>query len=218
LSPSDVATPSNKRTAPSAWRGGFDRGAFYRLCRMLHAYMSAFAFLALIFFSATGLLLDHPEWMQGRARESAARLTLPAAVTAEARGMKDPSPYLAVETAKRTDLLGRYKSGEVDDGLANLRFEGVKGASTVTVDLATGQADISVEHPTALTVIGDLHRGKNASVPWRAVIDITAILVLVMSLIGYVLFFSLRFRLKTSLILTGASLAVLVAIFVWLTP
>ncbi len=132
--------------------------------------------------------------------------------------MKDPSAFLGEETVKRTSLLGRYKSGEVDDGLVNMRFEGVKGASTVMVDLATGQAEVTTEYPTALTVIGDLHRGKNASLPWRVVIDLTAVLVLAMSLIGYALFFSLRFRLRTSLILTGASLTLLVAIFVWLTP
>ncbi len=67
-------------------------------------------------------------------------------------------------------------------------------------------------------MIGDLHRGKNASVPWRAVIDVSAILVLALSIIGYVLFFSLRFRLRTSLILTAVSIAALVGVFVAFVP
>jgi hypothetical protein len=196
----------------------FDRGAFYRLCRMLHAYLSAFAFLALIFFSITGLLLDHPDWLAGRARETEVKLTLPPAVLAEAARAKDPNAALAAAVARMTPMVGAYRSGEAEDGQANLRFEGVKGASTILLDTKTGQAEVTVEHATALTVIGDLHRGKNASVPWRAVIDVSAILVLALSVIGYVLFFSLRFRLRTSLILTAVSLGVLVAIFVWLTP
>ena len=197
---------------------GFDRGAFYRLCRMLHAYLSAFAFLALIFFSATGLLLDHPDWLAGRGQERESKLVIPAATLAQARGRHDPNAALAAYVAGKVTLVGAYRSAEVDDGQANLRFEGVKGSSTVVVDLASGQADVTVERATALTVIGDLHRSKNASIAWRAVIDITAVLVCLMSLIGYVLFFSLRFRLRTSLILTAASLAVLGAVFVWLTP
>ncbi len=197
---------------------GFDRGAFYRVCRMLHAYLSAFAFLALIFFSFTGLLLDHPEWLQGRAQENEVKLTVPAATLARAQAAKDPNASLAAAVAKATPLVGAYRSGEVEDGQANLRFEGVKGASTILLDLKTGEADVTVERATALTVIGDLHRGKNAALPWRMVIDLSAILVLALSVIGYVLFFSLRFRLRTSLILTGASLAVLVAVFLWLTP
>lgn len=197
---------------------GFDRGAFYRLSRMLHAYLSAFAFLALMFFSVTGLLLDHPDWLAGRGAEHESKLTVPAAALAQAKTQHDPNAALAAYVAGQTRLVGAYRSGEVDDGQANLRFEGVKGSSTVVVDLTSGQADVTVEHATALTVIGDLHRGKNASIAWRAVIDITAVLVCLMSLIGYVLFFSLRFRLRTSLILTFASLAVLGAVFVWLTP
>jgi hypothetical protein len=214
----ETLSRSRTRRGGSKEETPFDRGAFYRLCRMLHAYLSAFAFLALIFFSITGLLLDHPEWMQGRGRETDSKLVLPAAIVAKARTMSDPTGYLAVETAKLTPLVGSYRTGEIDAGLASLRFEGVKGSSTVMIDLEAGQADVAVEHATPLTIIGDLHRGKNASVPWRAVIDITAIVVLVLSVIGYVLFFSLRFRLRTSLILTGVSLATLVAIYVWLTP
>ena len=50
----------DKATKPAS----LDKGAFFRLCRMLHAYLSAFAFLALFFFSATGILLNHPEWFE----------------------------------------------------------------------------------------------------------------------------------------------------------
>jgi hypothetical protein len=66
-----------------------------------------------------------------------------------------------------------------------------------------------------MAIIQDLHRGKNSGSAWRWVIDLSAWIVLGLSLIGYVLFFSLRFRLKTSLILTAVSLAVLVGI-AWL--
>src|SRR6185312_12483078 len=53
--------PVRERAARAA---SFDKGAVFRLSRMLHAYLSAFAFLALFFFSATGVLLDHPEWFE----------------------------------------------------------------------------------------------------------------------------------------------------------
>jgi uncharacterized protein len=199
-------------------RKGFDRGAFYRLCRMLHAYLSAFAFLALIFFSVTGLLLDHPDWLQGRAREHEARFALPLAVLRSAGRARDPQAALALEVARRTPVVGAYKSGETDDGQANLRFEGVKGSTTAVVDLASGQADVTVDHASATSLVEDLHRGKNAGAAWRLVIDVSAVLITALSVIGYVLFFSLRFRLRTSLILTVVSLSVLVAIAWLFTP
>ena len=212
-----VRGPSpDKRGDAKAWR--FDRGGFYRTCRMLHAYLSAFAFLALIFFAFTGLLLDHPNWLQGKARDRDVKLTLPPAILAAAQHAPDPSAALAAAVARRTTMIGVYKSGEIEDGQANLRLEGVKGSSTVLVDLKSGEADVTVERATATSVIEDLHRGKNASVAWRAVIDVSAIAILALSLIGYVLFFSLRFRLRTSLILTAVSLGTLLAIFLFLTP
>jgi hypothetical protein len=196
----------------------FNKIAFYRLCRMLHAYLSAFAFLALIFFALTGLLLDHPDWLQGKAHDRDLKLTLPPAVLAAAQGAHDPSAALAQAVGARVHLIGAYKSGDIDDGQANIRLEGAKGSSTLMVDMKTGEADVTVERATAVSVIEDLHRGKNAGPAWRLVIDLAAIVILALSVIGYVLFFSLRFRLRTSLVLTAVSLGVMVAIFVLFTP
>jgi hypothetical protein len=205
------------QTSSKAKAPGFDRGPFYRLCRMLHAYLSAFAFLTLIFFAITGLLLDHPEWLQGKSHETEIKLQIPAAELAAAQRAPDPSKALAATVGKMTRLVGAYRSGEVQDGQDDLRFEGVKGASTVLIDLKTGQADVTVERATALSVIGDLHRGKNATLAWRMVIDASAIVILALSVIGYVLFFSLRLRLRTSLILTALSLLAMVGVYVWFT-
>ncbi|WP_304192177.1 PepSY-associated TM helix domain-containing protein, partial [Phenylobacterium aquaticum] len=98
---------------------------------------------------------------------------------------------------------------------AQVRLEGVTGSSDILVDLRTGTAEVTVARTDLVTTLNELHRGKNAGAVWKAVIDVSAGLVLALSLIGYVLFFSLRFRLRTSLILTAASLAVLFGVF-WL--
>jgi hypothetical protein len=115
-------------------------------------------------------------------------------------------------------VLGGFQSGEVVDGQAMLRLEGVKGATDVMVDMASGEAEVGVKRARLIDTLNELHRGKNAGAAWKAVIDISAIVILALSVIGYVLFFSLRFRLRTSLILTGVSLAGLVAVAALFTP
>jgi hypothetical protein len=191
----------------------FDKGAFYRLCRMLHGYLSAFAFLALIFFSATGVLLNHPEWFETyQPAEQKVALALTPAELAAANASKDRGRALAAAAAKHASLPGAYASADIDGRQALIRMEGPKGAADLTLDLATGKAEGRITRPGLMAVIQDLHRGKNSGVAWRWVIDLSAWIVLALSLIGYVLFFSLRFRLKTSLILTAVSLAVLVGI------
>jgi hypothetical protein len=205
------------RTRP---RPASRRGELYRQSRAWHGYLSAFAFLALIFFAGTGLLLNHPEWTPAKGERAAQerRLTLSAAELAQARAAGDPARALAAALAKRTRLLGAYQSGEVIDDQAMLRLEGPRGATDVTVDLRTGAAEVSVQRARLVDTLNDLHRGKNAGKAWRLVIDLSAAVVLALSIVGYVLFFSLRFRLRTALLLTAASLAVLVGVAWGLTP
>lgn len=206
-------------TKEPAARKGFDKGAFYRTSRMLHAYFSAFAFLSLMFFSFTGLLLNHPTWLQGEApAEESRTLQLPKADVAAALKSDDQPKALAEAVTRRIKLKGAYKSGEMIDGEAMLRLEGATGATDIIVNLETGLAEATIQPATATTIINDLHKGKNTGAVWRLVIDITAILVLVLSVIGYVLFFSLRFRLKTSLILTVVSLGAMVGIYLLFVP
>ncbi|MBP7704567.1 MAG: PepSY-associated TM helix domain-containing protein [Caulobacter sp.] len=217
VAPAPVKTPApKKKPAP---RKGFDKGAFYRTSRMLHAYISAFAFLALMFFSFTGILLNHPTWLQGEApAERSVTAQIPAADIAAAMKTEDQPKALAETVTRRVKLKGAYKSGEMLDGEAMLRLEGATGATDIILNLETGLAEATVQPATATSIVNDLHKGKNTGAAWRLLIDLTAILVLVLSVIGYVLFFSLRFRLKTSLVLTGVSLAVFVGIYLALVP
>lgn len=205
---------------PKTARGGSWKGELYRQSRAWHGYLSAFAFLALIFFSVTGLVLNHPEWTERLKEqpEREAKLQLTPAEVAAVNAAKEPPRALAAAVARKAAVLGEFQSGEIIDGEAQLRLEGVKGATDILGDLATGQVEVTTKGSNLLTTLNDLHRGKNAGAAWKAVIDISAIVVIALSVIGYVLFFSLRFRLRTSLVLTAVSLLVLVAVVVLFAP
>lgn len=214
-----AATEAPARAKRTSARAGFDRGAFYRLCRMLHAYLSAFAFLALIFFAATGLLLNHPDWWQGaKPRERELTTRLPAAELSQALAAREPPRALAAAARRRLRLLGAFKDGSVEDGDAVLRLEGAKGTTDLDVDTRSGAVHATVQPATAANIIEELHRGRASGAAWRWVIDVSAVLVLALSLIGYVLFFSLRFRLRTSLVLTAISLGALLLIYLVAVP
>ena len=191
-----------------AWKIGF-----YRQCRLWHGWLSALAFLALMFFSVTGLLLNHPEWFGDNT------------VPVESHAQLNPAELKGKTAADLGELLssrrlvhGVYGSGDIDEDLAQLRFEGVTGDTSVTLDLTSGKADIARRKATALTVLNDLHRGKNAGKAWKWLIDLSAGLFLVLSLVGYVLFFSMRHRLATVLALTFGSAALLGLLFLLFVP
>ena len=130
----------------------------------------------------------------------------------------EAGPALAALAAARMPVVGAFKSADVAGARAFLRYEGVKGASDVSVDLRTGAATARIHRADMLTIMDDLHRGKNVGKAWQWVIDISGAVFLVLSLVGYVLFFTLRFRLKVALALTAFSLGSLGLIFLIWVP
>ena len=207
---SDVDQPRRPRSAATI--------AFYTQVRHWHGYLSAFAFLALMFFSFSGIGLNHPDWLAEEAEGVRVAATLPLEQLQAAQKSADPGAALGLRAAERMPLKGAYASADINGGEAFLRFTGVKGASDVTIDLKAGAARGEVRTADALVVLNDLHRGKNVGAAWRWVIDISAIVLLVLSLLGYVLFFTLRFRLKVALVLTAVSLVAMAGIFLVFVP
>lgn len=194
------------------------RNRFYQQCRVWHGYLSAVAFLALIFFAVTGLLLNHPDWFAGERETTRATMTLDRAAIRAAEASDDPPRALAEAVRARLRLTGAYSDGAVEEGRATIRTEGVRGTSDLTVDLSTGQTEVVSEKADAVTIVNELHRGTLSGPIWRTMIDIVAILVATLSIIGFVLFFTLKFRTRTSLTITAAGAASLILIFVLFVP
>lgn len=212
-----AAAEVKSRPARRAPENRLDKGTVFRICRMLHTYLSAFAFMALLLFSATGVLLNHPEWFEDyEPAESTTQVTLTPAELANAAKAADSNRALAAAVSAHIPLRGAFSTADREGERALIRLDGPKGTSDIDVDLATGAAEVRLTKAGPLAAILDLHRGKNAGAAWRVVIDASAYVIMLLSLIGFVLFFSLRFRLRTSLILVGVGMAMLAAVGVWL--
>lgn len=196
---------------PKWWR----KPVIYRFARAAHSYLSAFAFIGLMFFAATGFLLNHPEWLKGsEPTETVTDVQLSLENVSAQVEAADPGLAFAHLLTSEAKVQGYYTSAEVFEEEAFLRFSGVKGDSTVFIDLTTGEAVIETSAAPAMSVIRELHRGKDAGAVWRLLIDALAIFTLLLSSIGFFLFFTMKFRLQTSLRLTGASLFLFVGVFI----
>ncbi|MEL7041544.1 MAG: PepSY-associated TM helix domain-containing protein [Pseudomonadota bacterium] len=88
----------------------FNKGAFYRTSRMLHAYLSPAAFLMLIFFAASGILLNHPDWF-GADRKSHPIVLIELTETELAAILDAPDPGAACHSSRHA--LG-FACGVVD--------------------------------------------------------------------------------------------------------
>jgi len=193
-------------TASAAPRRPFSKQDFYRYCRLIHGWLSAFAFLILCFFAITGLILNHPDWPLGDAPPAIEKkFTLEPQELQQLNDAEEPETLLVEFTNKRVDLKGEISGGNQAGNEIFVRMQGVRGLSDVRASLITGNVEAIVEPAPPLAIFNELHRGERAGTSWRWVIDAVAILLVVLSIVGYLIFLSLRFRLRTALLLTLAS-------------
>ncbi|MEM9128699.1 MAG: PepSY-associated TM helix domain-containing protein, partial [Pseudomonadota bacterium] len=190
------------------------RGRLMRVSRTLHNYLSAFAFLMLIFFSASGILLNHPEWFDGNAGDKTRTVEGTIDTDDIVRSHADGTLDLLIR--RNFPIIGEYKDLEDFDDELLLRFVGAKGSSFVSVDMSNGVVVVENERANAIEQMRALHKGDAAGQSWRVVIDISAGFILFLSIFGFILFFTMRFRLAKSLILCGSSLLLLGLIYHYL--
>ncbi len=187
----------------------------YRQCRLWHGYLSAFAFAALLFFAATGIVLNHPRWFTTNEPSSPpVKLTLTSSQLQELHDSQTPPETLTRIVAEQTTLYGTYKDGATAMDQVFARLRGARGSSDIRANLKDGSVVVTLERATTVGLLNALHRGEQAGAAWQAFIDIVAVVLIVLSLAGYTIFFSMIARLKTALLITSLTLLGTVMLFV----
>ena len=163
------------------------------LARWLHTYLSMLSFAILLFFAVTGLTLNHAEWFENR-RNTRYQGTLDVA------WMKIPDPK-AVTQDKIVAYLrhaygikGAVSDFHVDEAQCEVLFKGPGYEADASIDRATGKYDLTVTRFGLVAVLNDLHKGRDTGGKWSAVIDLSAVLMTLVSLTGLTLIFFLTKR------------------------
>jgi hypothetical protein len=205
---------------PAQVKASLDRPDLFRLVREWHGYLSAVAFVVLLFFAATGIVMNHPGWTDNHLPDLIQRpFTLTPAEIVTIRSNPDPGQTL-VKTAERHigKLKGGFRDGQLDGDDAFVRLQGASSNTDLHGDLKTGKVEVTIVPAGRLDLLNNLHRGDRAGKLWQALVDASGILMILVSLLGYILFLSMRFRVKTALIITGTTIAALVAVFFLAVP
>jgi hypothetical protein len=186
--------------------------------RWLHVYLSMIGLAVLLFFSVTGITLNHPDWFYGGAARSA-----------EAAGELDPSwvrpgPAEGVDRLRVVEHLrqargarGAMSDFTIDESECVVAFKGPGYAADAFIDRATGAYRFSETAHGLVAILNDLHKGRDTGPVWSAFIDASAVLATLMSLTGLGLLLFLKRRRVPGLVaaLVGTAIvALLAALFV----
>ncbi len=164
--------------------------------RWLHTYLSMVSFTILLFFAVTGFTLNHQSAFTSVAPPKRFTGSLDAA------WMKAPE-------AHKSEIVGalRLRHGikadlsdfRVDDDQAQVSFKGPGYSADGFADRRTGKYELNENRLGLIAIINDLHKGRDTGKVWAAIIDVSAILMVLVSLSGLVLIFFLHKKLRSGL-------------------
>jgi hypothetical protein len=181
---------------------------FAALARWLHIYLSMFGLAAVLFFSVTGITLNHPTWFFG---ETERRMRSEGRI--EAKWLRVGGPPPSSSPDKEVDLSAQVKQLEVVEhlrkthgihgALAEFRveesecfvaFKGPGYAADAFINRRTGQYTLTQTFHGVVAILNDLHKGRDTGKTWSIVIDVSAVLMTLISLTGLILLFYLKLR------------------------
>ena len=150
----------------------------------------------------TGLTLNHPDWFGGRSSTSQYQGRVHLA------WVKVPDAAVAkleiVEHFRRTHgikgLLGEFR---VEDAQCAVSFKGPGYSADAIINRDTGAYELTETRLGLIAVINDLHKGRDSGGGWSVVIDLSAVLMVLVSLTGLALIFFLKRRRATGLLAVG---------------
>jgi hypothetical protein len=200
--------------------------------RWLHIYLSMFGLAAVLFFSVTGITLNHPDWAFGQVErhgEADGQLQ-PRWLSSEHaadRPKSDSASNSSFEVAKldvvehlrKTHTIrGALADFRIDDNECLVTFKGPGYSADAFIDRATGHYHLTEVDHGVVALINDLHKGRDTGPVWSVVIDLAACLMTVISLTGLVLLFYLKLRRVSGLLVALIGGVVIVAVTWFFVP
>jgi hypothetical protein len=167
-----------------------------------------------LFFSVTGITLNHTEWFAGARR------------SAEVAGQV-PVEWVRPTNVKKLEVVERLRGQygvhggldefRVDDTECLVAFQGPGYAAEATITRETGAFQMRVDTEGVVAIANDLHKGRHTGKSWAWVIDISAGLLTLISLTGLGLLFYLK-RLRVAGLITALVGTILFFLLLRLVP
>ena len=194
---------------------------FAVVCRWLHIYMSMFGFGTIVFFSVTGITLNHPDWFglsTDRHRDFSGILPEQTFVTSDAQ--PEGIDRLAVAEFLRREhrLKGTVTDFRTDERECQVVWKGPAYSADVIIDRESRQYELSIAEFGIVPLMNDLHKGRDTGPVWSLLIDVSALLMTLSSITGFVLLLYIRRKVVPGLVSAFVGVLALFLIFFWYVP
>ncbi len=160
--------------------------------RWLHIYLSMFSFIIVLFFSITGITLNHAEWFDGKQVEKNIEGKVPLAWVNSTDTSKIKKLEIVELIRKNYNIKGYVSDFLISDNECSVAFKGPGYSADVFINRQDGKFQLTEIKLGLAAVFNDLHKGRDSGSEWKWLIDVSAIFLTVVSLSGLVMLLFLK--------------------------
>ena len=193
----------NNKPGPALWNR-----RVARISRWLHIYLSMVSFTIVLFFAITGLTLNHAEKFGDQLHSSQEKGQLNTAWVKTPDTAKIARLEIVEYLRTAHHIKGAVSDFRIDDAQCSVSFKGPGYAADVFIDRETGRYEVSKSSAGLVGIINDLHKGRDTGSAWLMVIDISALLMVLVSLTGLVLLLFMKKKRLSGLLMAATGLLI----------
>ena len=182
------------------------------LSRWMHIYGSMISFAIVFFFSITGITLNHPDYFAGELKTTQEKGKLDSNWVMNKDTNKIAKLEIVEFLRKNHNIKAAVSEFRIDDTQCTISFKGPGYAADAFINRENGAYELTLLRAGIVGIMNDLHKGRDTGSKWQWVIDISAVLLVLVSLTGMILILYIK-RKKWS----GLFIAIAGAILLWLS-
>lgn len=186
--------------------------------RWLHIYLSMASFAILSFFAVTGLTLNHLEWFADQQRTIASKGQMQRAWLKPPSGRELAKLEIVEHLRKTHAVRGALSDFRIEDAQVTVSFKGPGYMADTFIDRESGKYELTETRMGLVAVMNDLHKGRDSGKVWGWMIDLSAILMVLVSVTGMALIFFLSKRRLSGLVVAGLGTVLCYAVYVVWAP
>lgn len=156
------------------------------LARWLHIYISMISCVIVLFFAVTGITLNHADWFGSIPIQSDSKGKCPA------EWVKTDDEHVAkIEIVEHlrshNGAQGAMSDFRIDEDQCVVSFKGPAYIADAFISRATGDYEFNETRMGFVALINDLHKGRDTGLAWSWFIDVSSVLLALVSLTGLAL-------------------------------
>lgn len=167
------------------------RSYWLKTLHQWHWISSALCLIGMLLFAVTGITLNHAGQIEGAPVVTTQSLTLPSALLDSLQGEHEkdaPVPEAVIsELTRSLNVSLKNRAAEWSDGEVYIGLPKPGGDAWVSIDTATGEVRYEDTNRGWISLLNDLHKGRNTGGVWTWFLDIFAVACTVFCLSGLLL-------------------------------